>query len=45
MNFFFGYSEGKIGNEYGSSRSTVNYWKLAAVKQLRKELEETKHEE
>ena len=45
MNFFLGYSERKIGNEYGRSRSTVNYWKLAALKQLRKELEETKHEE
>ena len=45
MNFFLGYSERKIGNEYGRSRSTVNYWKLAALKQLRKELEETEHEE
>lgn len=45
MNFFLGYSERKIGNEYGKSRSTVNYWKLAALKQLRKELEKTKHEE
>ena len=45
MNFFLGYSEIKIGNEYGRSRSTVNYWKLAALKQLRKELEETEHEE
>ena len=45
MNFFLGYSERKIGNEYGRSRSTVNYWKLAALKQLRKELEKTKHEE
>ena len=45
INFFLGYSERKIGNEYGRSRSTVNYWKLAALKQLRKELKETKHEE
>ena len=45
MNFFLGYSERKIGNEYGRSRSTVNYWKLAALKQLRKELGATKHEE
>ena len=45
MNFFLGYSERKIGNEYGRSRSTVNYWKLSALKQLRKELEKTKHEE
>ncbi len=45
INFFLGYSERKIGNEYGRSRSTVNYSKLAALKQLRKELKETKHEE
>ncbi len=45
MNFFLGYSERKIGNKYGKNRSTVNYWKLAALKQLRKELEKTKHEE
>lgn len=45
MYFFLGYSERKIGNEYGRSRSTVNYWKLAALKQLRKESEKTKHEE
>lgn len=43
--FFFGYTDTKIGNEYGRSRSTANYWKLAALKQLRKELEKTKHEE
>lgn len=45
MYFFLGYNERKTGNEYGRSRSTVNYWKLAALKQLRKELEKTKHEE
>ena len=45
MNFFLGYSERKIGNMYGKSRSTVNYWKLATLKQLRKELEKTEHEE
>ena len=45
MYFFLGYNERKIGNEYGRSRSTVNYCKLAALKQLRKELEKTKHEE
>ena len=45
MYFFLGYTDTKIGNEYGRSRSTVNYWKLAALKQLRKELEKTKHEE
>ena len=43
--FFFGYTDTKIGNEYGRSRSTANYWKLAALKQLRKELGATKHEE
>ena len=43
--FFFGYTDTKIGNEYGRSRSTANYWKLAALKQLRKELEKTKPEE
>ncbi len=43
--FFFGYTDTKIGNECGRSRSTANYWKLAALKQLRKELEKTKHEE
>lgn len=36
MYFFLGYTDTKIGNEYGRSRSTVNYWKLAALKQLRK---------
>lgn len=45
MYFFLGYNERKIWNEYARSRSTVNYWKLAALKQLRKELEKTKHEE
>ena len=43
--FFFGYTDTKIGNEYGRSRSTANYWELAALKQLRKELEKTKQEE
>lgn len=42
--FFFGYTDEKIGMEYGRSRSTVNYWKLAALKQLRKEMEK-EHEE
>ena len=45
MYFFLGYSERKIGNEYGRSRSTANYWKLAALKQLRKEMERLEHEE
>lgn len=45
MYFFFGYTDTKIGNEYRRSRSTANYWKLVALKQLRKELKKTKHEE
>ena len=45
MYFFLGYTDTKIGNENGRSRSTANYWKLAALKQLKKEWEKTKHEE
>lgn len=45
MYFFLSYTDTKIGNEYGRSRSTANYWKLAALKQLKKEWEKTKHEE
>ena len=45
MYFFLGYTDTKIGNEYGRSRITANYWKLAALKQLKKEWEKTKHEE
>lgn len=45
MYFFLGYSDTKIGNEYGRSRNTANYWKLAALKQLKKEWEKTKHGE
>lgn len=45
MYFFLGYTDTKIGNEYGCSRSIVNYWKFAALKQLRKEMEKTEHEE
>lgn len=44
MSFFLGYSERKIGSEYGKSRSTVNYWKHAALKQLRKEWLKSEHE-
>lgn len=36
MYFFLRYTDEKIGREYGRSRSTVNYWKLAALRQLRK---------
>ena len=35
--FFFGYTDAQIGKEYGRNRSTTYYWKLAALKQLRKE--------
>lgn len=42
--FFFGYTDAQIGKEYGRSRSTANYWKLAALKQLRKEMERLEHE-
>ena len=43
--FFFGYTDTQIGKEYGRSRSTANYWKLASLKQLRKEMERLEHEE
>lgn len=43
--FFLGYTDARIGKEYGRSRSTANYWKLAALKQLRKEMERLKDEE
>jgi len=43
--FFFGYTDAQIGKKYGRSRSTANYWKLAALKQLRKEMERLEHEE
>lgn len=39
MYFFLGYTDKEIGNEYGRSRSTANYWKLVSLKKLRKELE------
>ena len=42
--FFFGYTDAQIGKKYGRSRSTANYWKLAALKQLRKEMERLEHE-
>lgn len=42
---FFGYTDAQVGKEYGRSRSTANYWKLAALKQLRKEMERSKNEE
>lgn len=45
MYFFLGCTDTEVGNEYGRSRSTANYWKLAALKQLRKEMERLEHEE
>lgn len=42
--FFFGYTDKKIGERYGRNRTTANYWKLAALKQLRKELERLEDE-
>lgn len=43
--FFFGYTDRKIGEKYGRSRTTVNHWKLSSLKQLRKELERLEDEE
>ena len=43
--YFFGYTDKKIGEMHGKSRTTVNYWKIAALKQLRKEMERLEHEE
>ena len=43
--FFFGYTDAQIGKEYGRNRSTANYWKLAALKQLQKKMEKSEHEE
>ncbi len=45
MYFFLHYTDTQIGKEYGHCRSTANYWKLAALKQLRKEWGNTEHEE
>lgn len=45
MYFFLGYTDTKIGNEYERSRSTANYWKLAALKQIRKEWLKSENEE
>ena len=43
--YFFHYSDKKIGETYGRSRTTANYWKLSSLKRLRKELERLEHEE
>lgn len=45
MYFFLDYTDTQIGNVYGRSRSTANYWKFAALKQLRKEWEKSRNEE
>lgn len=45
MYFFLGYTDTEIGKAYGRSRSTANYWKLSALKNLRKEMEKAKYEE
>lgn len=43
--FFLGYTDTEVGNEYGRCRSTANYWKHAALKQLRKEWVKSENEE
>ncbi len=43
--FFLGYTDTEAGNEYGRCRSTANYWKHAALKQLRKEWLKSENEE
>ena len=45
MYFFLGYTDKKVGQEYGRSRSAANYWKHAALKQLRKEWLQSENEE
>ncbi len=42
--FFCGYTDRKTGQEYGVCRSTANYRKTAALKQLRAELERLGYE-
>ena len=43
--YFFRYTDKKIGEAYGRSRTTANYWKLSSLKRLRKELERLEREE
>lgn len=43
--YFFRYTDKKIGEAYGRSRTTANYWKLSSLKRLRKELERLEYEE
>lgn len=45
MYFFLGYTDTEVGNEYGRCRSIANYWKHAALKQLRKEWLKSENEE
>lgn len=45
MYFFLGYTDKKVGQEYGRSRSAANYWKHVALKQLRKEWLQSENEE
>ncbi len=43
--FFCGYTDVQIGQRYGLCRTTANYHKLAALKQLRREMEALAYEE
>lgn len=43
--FFCGYTDRKAGQKYGVCRSTANYRKTAALKQLRAELKRLGYEE
>ncbi len=42
--FFCGYTDKEIGQKYGVCRSTANYRKITALKQLRTELERLDYE-
>lgn len=43
--FYCGYNDASIGKLYGCCRSTANYQRLTALKQLRKEMEVSHHAE
>lgn len=43
--FYCGYNDASIGKLYGCCRSTANYQRLTALKQLRKEMEVLHHAE
>ncbi|GAB2046292.1 hypothetical protein AGATL06_27910 [Agathobaculum sp. TL06] len=45
MYYFFHYTDKKIGEAYGRSRTTANYWKMSSLKRLKKELERLEYEE